>query len=116
MSIVEHERAKYTQLWSEVPEYRAYSPGLENFARFTGIVQPPIKSSLIDLGCGSGEAGLAFREIGLDVSWLDITDAGLHPNVPRHRFLERALWSRWQPPYGYDYGFATSWSTCRPST
>jgi hypothetical protein len=105
MDIVANERAKYAQLWTEVPEYRAYSPGLENVARFTGIVKPPMKASVIDLGCGSGEAGLAFREIGLDVSWLDITDAGLNEQVPRHRFMAVPLWSRWQPPYGYDYGF-----------
>jgi hypothetical protein len=64
MDIVNKERAKYTQLWAEVPEYRAYSPGLENVARFTGLLKPPVKASLVDLGCGAGEAGLAFSEIG----------------------------------------------------
>jgi hypothetical protein len=106
MDIVEQERAKYTQLWAEVPEYRAYSPGLENVARFMDIVKPPsLRCSLIDLGCGSGEAGLEFSTIGFDVSWLDITDAGLHEKVPRYRFSEVPLWSRWKPPYGYDYGY-----------
>jgi 2-polyprenyl-3-methyl-5-hydroxy-6-metoxy-1,4-benzoquinol methylase len=105
MDIVEQERAKYAQLWAEVPECRAYSPGLENLTRFMGILKPPPKASLIDLGCGSGEAGVQFRELGLDVSWLDITDAGLHERVPRHRFTQMPLWANWKPPYGYDFGY-----------
>ena len=91
MDIAQAEAEKYEQLWSEVAEYRDYSPGLENFSRFVGVLKPPIHASLIDLGCGTGEAGLAFREIGLDVSWLDITDAGLHAGVPRHRFVHMPL-------------------------
>jgi hypothetical protein len=105
VSIVDAERAKYAQLWAEVPEYRAWSPGLDNVTRLMHILQPPVKASLIDLGCGTGAAGLQFRELGLDVSWLDITDAGLHEKVPRHRFIEQPLWGRWKPPYGYDFGF-----------
>ena len=73
MDIAQAEAEKYEQLWSEVAEYRDYSPGLENFSRFVGVLKPPIHASLIDLGCGTGEAGLAFREIGLDVSWLAST-------------------------------------------
>lgn len=103
MNIVEAERDKYTQIWDEVPEYRDYSPGLENFPRFMSIVQPKSNETLIDLGCGTGEGGLAFREMGLDVAWLDITDAGLHVCVPREKFTQATLWA--MPRKSFNYGF-----------
>lgn len=105
LTMTASEYAKYTQIWNEVPEYRNYSPGLENFPRFMDTIKPERGSTLIDIGCGTGEAGLAFREVGLDVSWIDITDAGLHEVLPRNRFIQTTLWSDWKSPYGYDYGF-----------
>jgi len=40
MDIAQAEAEKYEQLWSEVAEYRDYSPGLENFSRFVGVLKP----------------------------------------------------------------------------
>jgi len=107
MNIIETERAKYSELWSDVPDYRKYSPGMENVSRFMDIIKPKHNSTLIDIGCGTGGAGLEFKNLGLDVRWIDITDAGLHPDILRWRFLERSLWSNWNNEfkYGFDYGF-----------
>ena len=106
MNIIETERAKYSELWSDVPDYRKYSPGMENVSRFMDIVKPEPDSTLIDIGCGTGGAGLEFQRLGLSVRWLDITDAGLGDDIPCSRFIQKSLWSNWNDwKYGYDYGF-----------
>lgn len=100
------ERAKYEEIWS-IPEYKAYSPGMENVERFIEVLDPRPCSSILDAGCGTGVAGLEFESRGFLVGWLDITDAGLDERVDRSRFHLSALWDvgvshqyiRW------DYGF-----------
>lgn len=108
MQINQVEYDKYTELWRDFPEYRDYSPGMENVQRFLDVM-PLIKrgQSLIDVGCGTGVAGLEFANHGLLVNWIDITDAGLLPAVPRKSFTKAELWAPWHRlnKYGYDYGF-----------
>ena len=102
------ERAKYAEIWS-FDEYRnADSPGLINVERFMSVMQPVYGSKLIDIGCGSGQAGLEFRRRGMQVSWIDITAAGLDPEVDRSRFTEAPLWADWELEFSrphFDYGF-----------
>lgn len=105
MNLVEHERAKYAQLWSDIPEYREYSPGVENVQRFMDVMKPAPESTLLDVGCGTGVAGLMFEKHGLRSYWVDITDAGLHADVNRSRFIQTPLWSEWNDALGFDYGF-----------
>ncbi len=106
MTIVDTEQKKYAELWHDVPEYRDYSPGQENVSRFMDIIHPAEGELLIDIGCGTGVAGLDFVRHGLIVCWLDITDAGLLPEVPRNRFIQEPIWSQWNDwKYGHDYGF-----------
>jgi hypothetical protein len=107
----EQERAKYEEIWS-FPEYKtAASPGLMNVERFMKVMNPPPLDglSIIDIGCGSGGAGLKFQKwFGFNVHWLDLTSAGLDPDVDRERFIEAPLWSReWlsRKKIGWDYGF-----------
>ncbi len=101
------ERAKYAEIWSSIPEYRDYSPGLVNVERFMSVMNPPKHSTLVDIGCGAGVAGLEFEKHGLRVCWVDITDAGLVPDVNRTRFVQAPLWTDWARirPHGWDYGF-----------
>jgi hypothetical protein len=107
LSIIDIERNKYSELWNDVPDYRIYSPGMENVPRFMHIIKPSKGSSLLDIGCGTGDSGLEFERLGLNVRWLDITDAGLNPIIPPARFTQKSLWSDWNRDwkYGYDYGF-----------
>lgn len=102
------ERAKYAEIWSSIPEYRNFSPGLVNVGRFMSVLQPRPGASLIDIGCGAGVAGLAFEQRGFDVTYLDITDAGLEPAVDRSKFIQAPLWSHvWRKHRtpGWDFGF-----------
>lgn len=97
------ERAKYAEIWS-FDEYReANSPGLINVDRFMSVLQPKAGASVVDIGCGSGRAGLELQKRGLEVSWVDLTAAGLNLEVDRGRFTEAPLWSHWGN--GFDYGF-----------
>lgn len=104
MNIIETEREKYSELWTDVPSYRDHSPGMENVSRFMKIMKPACCSSLLDIGCGTGVAGLEFFHSGLDVTWLDITDSGLLDSVSRERFIQKPLWENWGN-LEYDYGF-----------
>ena len=107
-SVAEIERDKYGEIWSTVPDYRNHSPGQENVSRFIDVLKPDAGSTLLDIGCGTGVAGLEFATRGFPVSWLDITDAGLLPEVPRTRFVQSSLWSNWGRlhwGHGFDYGF-----------
>lgn len=106
MTLIESaEQAKYTRLWSDVHDYREHSPGLENVQRFIDVINPGDGATLIDLGCGTGAAGLAFKQRDLNVSWLDITSAGLLADIPRDKFIESSLWSDWANYTEADYGF-----------
>lgn len=98
------ERAKYSAVW-DIPEYRVVSPGADNVDRFLEVLQPPRGSTVIDIGCGVGNAGLDLERHGMNVTWLDITDAALDPVIDRRQFIEAPLWARWQRPGGWDYGF-----------
>lgn len=106
--ILAPERAKYAAVWG-IDSYRDYSPGGVNVERFVKVLgKPSAYSTLVDFGCGAGNAGLAFAEMGLDVTWVDLTDAGLMPEVPRQRFFQQPLWERVRPSAAglkFDYGF-----------
>lgn len=96
------ERAKYSEIWA-LPEYKKWSPGLSNVERFIGVIEPIVGSSLIDIGCGSGCAGLAFEKFGFDVDYLDFTDAGLDEKVDRKRFINEPIWSNWSGNWRYGF-------------
>jgi len=105
MNIIDTERAKYQEIWTDVPDYRKYSPGMENVQRFMDIIKPKPGSSLIDIGCGTGDAGLEFVNRGLRVRWIDITDAALSDEISCDNFIQAALWMDWEQKCFYDYGF-----------
>lgn len=105
--LAKQECEKYEKVWA-APEYDRYSPGLENVDRFMKVMKPDPLSTIIDIGCGAGRAGLEFEKRGLIPYWLDITDAALDPAVPRTSFTQAPIWSHeWgtKYPHGFDYGF-----------
>jgi|SRR5215204_5673103 len=101
------ERNKYDEMWA-VPEYADKSPGLDNVERFISVLKPAMGSPMVDIGCGTGGAGLALQnQHHMRMWWLDISSAALDPAVPRLRFIKTPLWRQW--PYqirpAWEYGF-----------
>lgn len=103
--LLQHEVEKYKAAW-EIPSYHTYSPGHKNVSRFMDVLNPDPGSSIIDLGCGAGVAGLEFKKLGMNVTWLDLTSAGLSKEVPKQDFIESPLWDNWNSAgRHWDYGF-----------
>ena len=77
ISISERERSKYEKAWA-LEGYGA-SPGMRYLDMFWGIAKPPQNASLIDIGCGDGQAGKALRDRGLLVCGFDLvgSESGL---------------------------------------
>ncbi len=100
------ERAKYEAVW-QFPEYHEFSPGLQNVDRFMEVMKPQLASSVIDVGCGACVAGLELKKRGMDVWYLDLTDAAVPEEVDHRRFIKAPIWSRWgwNKSLGWDYGF-----------
>lgn len=97
------ERAKYAEIWSRSEYREAHSPGVENVDRFMSVMQPETGSTVIDVGCGSGHAGLELERCGLYPFFMDITEAGLDA-VPCGQFIQQPAWAPW-PAKHFDYGF-----------
>lgn len=107
LDVATSERQKYEAIWNVDSYAKATSPGVENVKNFMSVLKPDTHSTLIDLGCGSGKAGLEFAEHGLNVTFLDITDTGLDERA-REKFVQAPLWSRkWlkRRGNGWDYGY-----------
>lgn len=64
------EAEKYERLW-QTEAYREMSPGEQLVDVFRQIVQPD--DMVLDLGCGTGRAGLRLVELGIPVTLLDFT-------------------------------------------
>lgn len=65
------EQQKYERMWA-YREYRTYSPGEEAVEAFLRVAGPP--ASLLDIGCGTGRAGIRLRAAGFDVTLMDFAE------------------------------------------
>lgn len=101
----EKERTKYEGVWGDIDNYGVNSPGLNGLDHFLDVLKPPAQSSILDIGCGTGAAGLALLEKGYQVNFLDITSAGLDPQVNRKYFTEAPLWKPLANGSRFDYGY-----------
>ncbi len=109
----DHECAKYERAWG-LPEYHGYSPGKHWVEVFGEIADPKPGETLIDLGCGAGEATKGLAALGLDIAQIDLADfravrltepAPVRPAIP---FRAAPLWSGWSFPGRFaraDYGY-----------
>jgi SAM-dependent methyltransferase len=65
------EQEKYERMWA-ISEYRTLSPGEDAVPAF--LKQVTERGTLLDIGCGTGRAGLKLKEAGFDVTLMDFTD------------------------------------------
>ncbi len=98
------ERDKYAEIW-QFEDYRKESPGDAAAIQFLDVMKPLPCSTVVDIGCGQGGAGLKLEKADLAVTWVDITDSALYPDVPRGRFIQRPMWEDWAEGRRWDYGF-----------
>lgn len=94
------ERDKYRRMW-EINNYRRLAPG-EHMVPLCMETLKPV-GSIIDFGCGTGRAGLAFSKAGLDVITVDFASNCRDHEAMGLRFFEFDL-SEPMPlraPYGY---------------
>ncbi len=105
MKLAEVERAKYENVW-QFDEYKKDESQSDKYVdAFFELCEPEIGNDVIDLGCGAGNGGLKLKERGLDVSWLDLTDVALLPEIDRDNFIATPLW-KWRPPVNsYYFGY-----------
>lgn len=101
----ESEKSKYEKIWA-VPGYRVNSPGEGLVDRFAAVAS---RGSLIDLGCGTGRAGVKLRDLGFDVTLFDLTKTALDKTTIQAGlpFIEGNLWGSWLFSAPFDWIYCT---------
>ncbi len=98
------EREKYQLMWN-LDTYRAYSPG-ENIAEFfLNEFHPGRGGLIIDYGCGTGRAGIVFKNKGHDVMLMDFADNCRDDEALDIPFIQHDLTA--PCPIKSAYGFCT---------
>jgi 2-polyprenyl-3-methyl-5-hydroxy-6-metoxy-1,4-benzoquinol methylase len=92
MDLAQVERTKYVRMWRE-PSYRNWSPGEASVQRFLDGVDWHPHETVVDLGCGTGRAGVALEKAGLDVVLVDCCREAVEPAAAWISFSEQNLWS-----------------------
>lgn len=94
------ERDKYRLMW-QFDTYREVSPGEMSVMPFLSVAKP--NGLILDLGCGTGRAGLALSQAGFDVLLIDFADNCRDNEALGLPFLE---WDLTRPcPARAPYGF-----------
>ncbi len=105
----EQERLKYTKMW-EFPVYRANSPGEKLVPLFLSRVKWNPGERVIDVGCGTGRAGLRLRDAGLNVTLFDICHSAPDTEV-KQAGMDFIVGNAWDPGF-LDKVKAQDWVYC----
>jgi 2-polyprenyl-3-methyl-5-hydroxy-6-metoxy-1,4-benzoquinol methylase len=92
LQVADKQRATYEAAWA-LDSYATHSPGAELASKFIDMAGPPVGSTVLDAGCGSGKGAVALKEAGLTVAMCDITRDGLVREAEGIPFVEASLWS-----------------------
>lgn len=94
------EQEKYQRMWS-IDGYRTISPGAECADKFLSLVTPD--STIVDFGCGTGKASLAFKARGFDVVLTDFAENSRDEEARSLPFVQCDLTK--PIPLNHQYGF-----------
>ena len=98
------ERTKYQKMWT-FPQYRA-THCHEHAEKFLVSESIPPRATIIDFGCGGGEASRVFHDHGLKVTAIDLAEnALLAVNIGLFEFRQECLWALPTDLEPADYGF-----------
>lgn len=100
MRLIEAERKKYRACWSD-DRYRQHSPGEMMLRLFRHMVRRRT-GTLLDLGCGTGRAGVELERMGFAVTLADFVPEARDDAAYRLPFIKRNAWGRWSPEV-YDW-------------
>ncbi len=96
------EQQKYQRMW-QFDRYREISPGEHAVGLYKTLFEP--EGMIIDFGCGTGRAGVKFRELGHDVFLVDFADNCRDDEALSLPFLQ---WDLTNPcPMKAENGFCT---------
>ena len=87
---MDHERLKYERM-HRIPGYSP-GPGRSHIPRFLSLLEG--RPSVIDYGCGTGDAALVLHELGFEVYLVDIAHNSIRPatkEILGDRFFVSAL-------------------------
>jgi hypothetical protein len=105
------EREKYQLMW-QFDSYRDISPGEHIANLFISMFEP--KGKVIDFGCGTGRAGVKFKEHGLKPFLIDFTDNCRDEEAQEIPFIQ---WDLTKPiPVDSEHGFCTDVMEHIPTT
>lgn len=109
-NLIDRERETYTDVWTALDHYGDLSPGAKYVPLFLDMARidpaQTFKGTILDAGCGNGKGALALAEQGFTVTLVDVTDAGLLPQVRDSltlRFRPSCLWEDLRPVGLADY-------------
>ena len=93
MNVQHQERAVYEEMWGGVSLYGQDSPGVRHLDLFVAMSEAT-DGTVLDIGCGTGRAGLALSQRGFSVTLADLTDVGLDEAVRSSvlPFVKASVW------------------------
>jgi SAM-dependent methyltransferase len=89
------EMAKYQRVWSEIPEYGKFSPAMRVVDKVVKICNGLDVKTVLDAGCGCGRAMKRFKDLGFDVTGVDIVDNCIDEDIREElkpNFIQSSLW------------------------
>lgn len=91
--MLEHQKALYRTMHQASPNYRYDNWGIKTLHRWVHILRKP-PASVLDLGCGNGKLCKLLKDMGYDVTGLDIVPGPYERDYP---FVEHDLHSELLP-------------------
>lgn len=91
MDTIQSEKAIYQRMYAEVPDYNNFSPCVEIVEGIISLADNVGVKSILDCGCGKGQAMYTLAQSGFTVHGVDITLDGVNVDIDKGCFTESPL-------------------------